>query len=431
MLQAQNFDPYAQGVPDFIWGNASASSAQSLQPTDWAQKSNARYNLTRVEFADFGQGSSRRSNIRSSTDLRIDTVIGEVEMGIVDEWSNLERAIYVRDSSGRLETLEESEWDKFLARWLPFSRSQTTYDPQGLTSQTEFLIWNEDLETYELSERTHTVYNAQGNTLVAIDSAYIPATDTYFPFAKDTFVYDQTDRLTATFAFSYVGQTWLRDEWVTYRYDSLGRLVEVTEYSYEDDPEQFSSAIRRDYTFTDDDELNEIAVYERNIDENSWEPSLSERFFYNNDIDASDSRVSSSLIASDIESETRFADAPSGSQLFFWDEFVGRFLFFGSFIYTWSEIDGTTSTERTQFPAGSLSVFPNPAVATFQIEGNQAFNEASWTLVNAGGQALRSGVYSTGQSIPVADLPAGLYTVIIRDQSRFGAVKLMIGQTIR
>jgi hypothetical protein len=93
------------------------------------------------------------------------------------------------------------------------------------------------------------------------------------------------------------------------------------------------------------------------------------------------------------------------------------------------EIAAVVSTQ-SPFQEILFSLAPNPADETVRLDfGSGLTEDANVSLFNTAGQQVRSLVIAAGvahRSIQVADLPGGLYTVVIQTAKGVSTRKLII-----
>lgn len=78
-------------------------------------------------------------------------------------------------------------------------------------------------------------------------------------------------------------------------------------------------------------------------------------------------------------------------------------------------------------PAFHAQIFPNPAKDVLYVRVNDLQQDATLSLHNVSGQLLKSELMTTFQySMPINELPAGIYLLTLQDQSRMQTYKVVV-----
>ncbi len=140
---------------------------------------------------------------------------------------------HMQKSSSDLTYLADSglkySWDKTGNKWNsnPYSQTKYEYDDAGRFTNIGIFTWNSVQNTWIPQSDTHRKYNTSGDPVEYFIKEYDTIAKEWVPLEQDTFVYNNSNVLTAqtNLYFNKINKTWFVGK--NYAYNDAGKIVET------------------------------------------------------------------------------------------------------------------------------------------------------------------------------------------------------------
>lgn len=151
------------------------------------------------------------------------------------------------------------------SEFVPYIKTVLYYDEYWRETEQLIYSWEENSETWEISEKSINLYNANNHitlnaTLAWNDNAL--KWDTLSGNRIDFIYNDLEQQIQQTsFYFDYFQSKWLPINQIDFEYDPQGRCAQIALKYWDDFTEDFLPEVKEEYSFNNDNEWEEVLIY--------------------------------------------------------------------------------------------------------------------------------------------------------------------------
>lgn len=345
-----------------------------------------------------------------------------------------DRIIFTYDVEGHLVNEVKQEFDA--GEWYDNLEWRYTYDENG--NKTSYSYWilfggADSLETF----RTEYTYDVNNRLFIKVDYGIDLNGWNVFPFKKDSFLYDSSNRLEVEFSFSNFSmiEVWKPQSKKEYYYDNSQTPYQIKWFIYEN-PDSLTFFVQEDILMDDKGNIISFTTSDvTTIDGTELIPRSKMEFERVDEI-ILDDLTSGSLfwVENIVFEEVDFHGFQVGQNsvnrygTYSWDEVDevwSNKSGLGEAIFYYSELNAT-STEKT-YPIPKILVYPNPVDRLLVVETDLMGGQFDLYLYNMFGQRVSRKNISGNEQVVLPELPEGVYMLqLFKGNELLGSRKVMI-----
>ena len=385
-----------------------------------------------------------------------------------NQWENGYKNEYNFDEDGNLIEQIDFSWDNSKNIWIGFSREEYKYDSKGNNVQTCYYYglvnnewrgtlriinfydsdrrilkaniheWNEQINTWSDEFYIEEYkYDSIGNLIEEVRHIFLNE-DGYgkvnlkFEYTYDDYGYRLQK---VTYKRDADNNQWKKNLKNEYIYDSNYNIIKDIYYQWNESDDQWEKDRIDNFIFDDNDNLLEQSGIFYSQLENRWLPiiekvlnsydtkgnltrtisfrrkGLTEELIpiYKDEFEFDDNLYNTDFILPYIFLDFlkgNFINQIVGFTSYSWEESISLWLPSEKGKLFYSERNMTFLNER---PEMLFNIYPNPATEYINIENNQYFSNANISLISITGEIITKRKMNGKVTIPVSDIPAGLY----------------------
>jgi hypothetical protein len=340
---------------------------------------------------------------------------------------------YTFNSLGQMLSLLEESFES--GEIVSQSEWKYTYDENDHETSFSFWLIEEGMLPMELS-RTEYEYDSIGRLVLEIEYETFDYGVDLTPFKKDSFIYDEQNKLVLQISYGYDEEAWTAVLKMEYEYDKSDVPSLITTYLTEG-PDNWAPYIKEEIL---SDEKGNILSYNSSrpsiFDENSWAPDRRIELDRSDEIRLDDlSPGSLDWTTDEYYYDFDFRGFQEGSSAVLrysfrvWNPFSNQWDYEnsrGESVFYYSEVTTTTSVE--EIPTfDNFLVYPNPVDRLLTIETDLTDAPFDLYLYNLFGQRIFRKNISANEQILLPDLPEGMYVLqLMKGKEMLGSRKVMI-----